>query len=149
MNGIHRVVLKVSGGRVGWKAGSMPVLELTTIGRKSGQPRSVMLTSPVQEGDTVVIVASRGGDDTHPAWFLNLQANPEVEVAYVFLERADGPVVSVLGSAELEIARAKLEETIARITEREFPVAAPEERDWSLCRGCPALRGLCTGHEPS
>jgi deazaflavin-dependent oxidoreductase (nitroreductase family) len=59
----------------------MPVLELTTIGRKSGQPRSVMLTSPLQEGDTVVIVASRGGDDVHPAWFLNLRDNPNVEVA--------------------------------------------------------------------
>src|SRR6266849_5916488 len=58
----------------------MPVLELTTIGRKSGQPRSVMLTSPVQEGTTVVVVASRGGDDHHPSWFLNLRDNPDVEV---------------------------------------------------------------------
>ena len=60
---------------------NMPVLELTTIGRKSGQPRSVMLTSPYQEGSTVVIVASRGGDDHHPAWFLNLRDHPEVEVS--------------------------------------------------------------------
>lgn len=59
----------------------MPVLELTTTGRKSGQPRSVLLTSPHQEGDTWVVVASRGGDDTHPAWFLNLRDNPEVEVS--------------------------------------------------------------------
>ncbi len=81
MNGAHRALLKVSGGRIGWTAGKMPVLELTTIGRKSGQRRSVMLTSPVQEGDTMVIVASKGGEDTHPAWYLNLVANPEVEVA--------------------------------------------------------------------
>ena len=60
----------------------MPVLELTTTGRKSGQRRSVMLTSPLQEGDTIVIVASRGGDDQHPAWFLNLRDNASVEVAY-------------------------------------------------------------------
>lgn len=59
----------------------MPVLELTTIGRKSGTPRSVMLTAPVQDGAKLVVVASRGGDDTHPAWFLNLRANPDVEVA--------------------------------------------------------------------
>ena len=39
-----------------------------------------MLTSPVQEGDTVVIVASYGGDNRHPTWFLNLRANPDVEV---------------------------------------------------------------------
>jgi deazaflavin-dependent oxidoreductase (nitroreductase family) len=81
MNTIHRGVLKLSGGRLGWEAAKMPVLELTTTGRKSGQPRSVMLTSPVQEGTTIVVVASRGGDDQHPAWFLNLRDSPEVEVA--------------------------------------------------------------------
>lgn len=81
MNAMHRGLLKLTGGRVGWQAGPMPVLELTTIGRKSGQPRSVMLTSPVQEGDTWVIVASRGGDDHHPAWFLNLRDRPDVDVS--------------------------------------------------------------------
>jgi deazaflavin-dependent oxidoreductase (nitroreductase family) len=81
MNTLHRGLLKLSGGRVGWTGMNMPVLELTTTGRKSGQPRSVMLTSPLQEGTTIVIVASRGGDDTHPAWFLNLRDNPVVEVA--------------------------------------------------------------------
>jgi deazaflavin-dependent oxidoreductase (nitroreductase family) len=82
MNAVHRSFLKLTGGRVGWRASDMPVLRLTTIGRKSGQPRSVMLTSPIQEGSTLVVVASRGGDDTHPAWFLNLRDNPEVEVSY-------------------------------------------------------------------
>jgi deazaflavin-dependent oxidoreductase (nitroreductase family) len=81
MNGVHRLVLGATGGKVGWDAGGMPVVELTTVGRKSGQPRSVMLTSPLQEGDTYVVVASRGGDDHHPAWFLNLRDNPEVEVS--------------------------------------------------------------------
>jgi len=81
MNAIHRTLLTVTFGKVGWSAAGMPVLELTTTGRRSGQPRSCMLTSPLQIGDTYVIVASRGGDDHHPAWFLNLQANPEVEVA--------------------------------------------------------------------
>ena len=80
MNGFHRGLMKLTGGRVGWQAGSMPVVELTTTGRKSGQPRTVLLTSPVQEGSTYVVVASRGGDDQHPAWFLNLRDNPDVEV---------------------------------------------------------------------
>jgi deazaflavin-dependent oxidoreductase (nitroreductase family) len=80
MNAVHRGILTLSGGRLGWEAADMPVLELTTTGRKSGQPRSTMLTTPVQDGSTLVIVASRGGDDHHPAWFLNLQANPAVEV---------------------------------------------------------------------
>lgn len=82
MNGVHRAMLKLTGDRLGWTVSNMPALELTTIGRKSGQPRSVMLTSPLQEGSTIVVVASRGGDDTHPAWFLNLRDNPDVEVAY-------------------------------------------------------------------
>ena len=60
----------------------MSALELTTTGRKSGQPRTVMLTSPTQEGTTIVIVASRGGDDHHPGWFLNLRDNPDVQVAF-------------------------------------------------------------------
>ena len=81
MNGVHRALLKVSGGRFGWEAAKMPVLELTTTGRKTGQARSVMLTSPLQEGTTIVVVASRGGDDNHPAWFLNLRDNPEVQVS--------------------------------------------------------------------
>jgi deazaflavin-dependent oxidoreductase (nitroreductase family) len=80
-NAVHRGLLKLSFGRFGWEFGNMPVVELTTTGRKSGQKRTVMLTSPLQEGDTIVVVASRGGDDTHPAWFLNLRDNPAVEVS--------------------------------------------------------------------
>jgi deazaflavin-dependent oxidoreductase (nitroreductase family) len=80
MNGTHRALLKLSFGKVGWSFSGMPVLELTTIGRKSGRTRAVMLTSPLREGRTLVVVASRGGDDKPPAWLLNLQANPAVEV---------------------------------------------------------------------
>ena len=82
MNAIHRVILGVSGGRKGWEAANMPVLELTTIGRQSGKPRTVLLTSPLQEHGNIVIVASRGGDDHHPAWFVNLRDNPQVQVKY-------------------------------------------------------------------
>ena len=82
MNTVHRGILKLTGNRFGMSLLKMPVLELTTVGRKSGVKRSVMLTSPLQLGDTIVVVASRGGDDTHPAWFLNLRDNPDVEVAY-------------------------------------------------------------------
>jgi deazaflavin-dependent oxidoreductase (nitroreductase family) len=80
MNALHRTVLKISGGRAGWTAANMPVLKLTTTGRKTGASRSVMLTSPLQEGMTLIVVASRGGDDKPPAWFLNVQANPDVGV---------------------------------------------------------------------
>jgi len=59
----------------------MPVLELTTTGRKTGQPRTVMITAPVRVGDALVVVASRGGDDHNPGWFLNLRHDPNVQVS--------------------------------------------------------------------
>ena len=80
ISGVHRALFKASGGKLLKKGAGMPVLVLTTTGRKSGQPRSTMLTSPLQFDGKVVIVASRGGDDRNPDWFLNLEANPGVEV---------------------------------------------------------------------
>ena len=80
MNQIHRGLMTISGGRFGWTVDNMAVLELTTTGRKSGQPRSTMLTVTWRDGDTVAIVASRGGDDHDPAWFLNLRDDPAVTV---------------------------------------------------------------------
>ena len=80
-NGMHRAMMKLTGGRFGWDLANMPVVELTTTGRKSGKPRSVMLTSPIQDGATIVLVGSRGGDDHHPAWVLNIRDNPDVEVS--------------------------------------------------------------------
>ena len=98
MNGVHRAILKISGGRLGWHASGMPMLQLTTTGRKSGQRRSTMLSSPIQAGDSYLIVASRGGDDKHPAWFLNLLDNPHVEV--VIQGRPMEPRIARVVSAE-------------------------------------------------
>ena len=64
MNAVHRAVIAVSFGKLGWTLSGRPALELTTTGRKSGQPRSTMLTSPLQIGDALVVVASRGGTTT-------------------------------------------------------------------------------------
>jgi deazaflavin-dependent oxidoreductase (nitroreductase family) len=58
----------------------MPVVLLTTTGRKSGLPRTTMLATPIEENDRLVVIASNGGDERHPDWFLNLLANPDVEV---------------------------------------------------------------------
>jgi deazaflavin-dependent oxidoreductase (nitroreductase family) len=80
INGVHRVILAVTRGRLGWQVGTMPVLELATTGRRSGRRRTTLLSSPLQRDDAVLLVASRGGDDRHPAWFLNLLEDPDVEV---------------------------------------------------------------------
>ena len=76
----HRAVFDLTKGKITGKASGMPVVKLTTVGRKSGQQRTTMLTSPLVEGDNVTLVASFGGDDRDPAWFSNLAANPDVEI---------------------------------------------------------------------
>jgi deazaflavin-dependent oxidoreductase (nitroreductase family) len=76
---MHRWLYQVSGGRIGRRMNRMPVLLLITTGRKSGKRRPAALQY-VPDGDAFVVIASHAGEPTHPAWFLNLQANPEVEV---------------------------------------------------------------------
>jgi deazaflavin-dependent oxidoreductase (nitroreductase family) len=64
---------------LGGGTGTCPTLLLTTVGRKSGEP----LTLPLiygRHGDAWVVIASKGGAPAHPAWYLNLQAQPEVGV---------------------------------------------------------------------
>ncbi|MEY2476291.1 MAG: hypothetical protein QOG87_1606 [Actinomycetota bacterium] len=80
VNVVHRAIYNATRGRIGGSGMGMPVVILTTIGRKSGQPRTTMLTTPLEDGDRVIVVASWGGDDRHPQWYLNLQANPDVEL---------------------------------------------------------------------
>jgi len=72
----------------------------------------------------------------------------EVEVAYVFLEHPDEPVLAMLRPAEMVAGRGRLEAAIARIEAGEFPPAPPSSRNWDLlCRGCPALGRTCSGPE--
>ena len=80
VTGIHRAIFNVSKGRIFGKAFGMPVIELITTGRRSGKERSTMLAVPIADSERLVLVASYGGDDRHPAWYLNLRANPEVRV---------------------------------------------------------------------
>jgi deazaflavin-dependent oxidoreductase (nitroreductase family) len=70
-----------SGGKRGVTMAGMPVLLLTTRGRKTGKTRTVPVVSFV-EGDQTYVIASMGGQPQHPAWFFNLEAHPEVEVQF-------------------------------------------------------------------
>ena len=73
-------IYRASGGKLGAKfVGGAPVFLLITKGRKSGEPRTAPLIY-LQDGDDYVLVASKGGMSHHPAWYLNLEANPECEV---------------------------------------------------------------------
>lgn len=131
MNSAHRALQWVTRGRVGWIIGGMPVIELTTIGRRSGVARTTMLTSPLRDGDAYVVVASRGGDDQHPAWFLNLRDNPRVEVVV-----SGGPRTPMLARVATAEERARMWPIIAKKysnyagyqqrTQREIPLVLLE-----------------------
>ncbi len=132
MNVVHRSLLTVSGGRIGGTLGKMPVYRVTTTGRTSGRPRTVMLTSPVRTGDSWVFVASKGGDDRHPEWYRNMVANPVFTV-----EPAEGgePMTLVARTASAD-EKAELWPRIVaayrgyagyqRRTERDIPVVVAE-----------------------
>jgi deazaflavin-dependent oxidoreductase (nitroreductase family) len=68
-----------NGAGLGGTFQNIPVALLTTIGRKTGEPR----VSPLyflRDGDRVIVAASRGGSDKNPMWYLNIKANPMVQV---------------------------------------------------------------------
>ena len=73
---IHRGLYKLTGGTLGANLGGRPMLLLTTTGRKSGKKRATPLQY-LRDGETMVVVASNGGNKNHPAWLYNIQANPE------------------------------------------------------------------------
>jgi deazaflavin-dependent oxidoreductase (nitroreductase family) len=77
--GVHEKVYKATDGRIGHRVLGVPCLLLRTEGRRSGAIRTNGLVYAKDEDDYVV-VASKGGDPKPPAWLLNLEANPDVEV---------------------------------------------------------------------
>jgi deazaflavin-dependent oxidoreductase (nitroreductase family) len=76
---INRFLFQLTNGKIGGRFGKVDILLLTTTGRKSGEKRTVPLQY-FRDGEELVLVASNAGDDRHPAWWLNLQANPRAEV---------------------------------------------------------------------
>jgi F420H(2)-dependent quinone reductase len=76
MTSVHTALYKASGGRVGGTYQGAPIALVESVGRKSGKRRTHPLIAAA-DGESLVIVASKGGIDRHPAWYLNLKANPE------------------------------------------------------------------------
>jgi deazaflavin-dependent oxidoreductase (nitroreductase family) len=125
----HRFWWRVSGGRLGAKMGRLPVIELITTGRRSGEPRSVLL-SCVERPHGYIVVASNAGAASHPAWWLNLQASPEATVRRagsqetVHARRLEGTERDELWSAFVAAHRGY--EGYAEATDREIPVVLLE-----------------------
>jgi F420H(2)-dependent quinone reductase len=76
---IHRTVYRASDGKMGKTFFGSPILLLTTTGRKTRQLRTWPLTY-LQEANRLILLAANGGQPNHPAWYLNLRANPRVSV---------------------------------------------------------------------
>ena len=80
MTALNTWVYRATGGRLGSKfLRGAPVCLITTVGRKTGRKRTVALIY-LEDGDDVILVASKGGMTHHPQWFLNMEANPQVWV---------------------------------------------------------------------
>jgi F420H(2)-dependent quinone reductase len=77
--GIHRDLYRLSGGRIGGRIGKLPILLLTTTGRRTGRQRTTPLGFE-RDGANLVVIASNGGMDWPPAWWLNLEQTPEASV---------------------------------------------------------------------
>jgi deazaflavin-dependent oxidoreductase (nitroreductase family) len=74
---VHRSLYRLTGGRVGRRLVNNDMLLLTTRGRKTGEPHTVPLLYLEEEG-TLAVIASYGGRDHHPEWYLNLVDDPSV-----------------------------------------------------------------------
>lgn len=79
LSAIHRAIYSATGGRVGNRIVGMPVLLLTTVGRKTGKQRTSPLTY-FEDGGAIVLVGSYGGRPNNPDWFENLMAAGEADV---------------------------------------------------------------------
>jgi len=75
----HRAAYRLTRGRLLGRVAGMPVLLLTTTGRRSGRARTTPLTF-FQAGDDLAVVASNGGEDRPPSWWLNLQHDPSASI---------------------------------------------------------------------
>jgi F420H(2)-dependent quinone reductase len=79
ISGTHEFWYRLSGGLIGGRFGHLPVLLLTTTGRKSGRKRTTPLVY-LADGENMVVIASNGGSDRHPQSWLNLRSQPKAEV---------------------------------------------------------------------
>ena len=136
MSAAHTRLYRLSGGHIGkkWHVGSalrkgVPTCLVTTIGAKSGQPRTVPLLF-MPDGDNIVLVASQGGLPSNPAWLYNVRKNPDVTVQVMrSVRRMRARVAS---PAERDVLWPKLVELYADFasyqswTDREIPVVICE-----------------------
>lgn len=126
---VHEFAYRSTGGRIGGRFQRAPMLLLDTVGRKSGKRRTHPLIG-FEDGDNLVVIASKGGIDKHPAWWHNLRAMDSTEVNWygdkrvVAPREADGPERDRLWNRAVELYP-QYADYEAR-TERRIPVVVLE-----------------------
>lgn len=127
---VHQMIYEGTGGLIGHRILGLPTLLLHTTGRKSGKARTIALVY-ARDGDRYLVVPSKGGADEPPAWLLNLEAQPQVEIQIARDRRP--ATATVIGHDDPDFARVwKLADehnrgrysTYQGLTERKIPVVA-------------------------
>jgi deazaflavin-dependent oxidoreductase (nitroreductase family) len=121
----HVKVYRETNGETGYLWNGAPILLLTTTGRTSGQARTSALIFG-RDGDDLLLVASQGGAPTHPNWYHNLSANPDVEV------QVEGDVFAATARTATDEEKARLWSIMTEVwpnydsyqerTDRQIPV---------------------------
>jgi F420H(2)-dependent quinone reductase len=125
MSVVHRALYRLTGGRLVGSVWNLSILLLTTTGRKTGVARTTPLCY-FEDGDDLVVVASNGGRDWFPDWWLNLQSEPHATVEIgrthrrVVARAADPDERARLWAALIAVAPGYLE--YERRTSREIPL---------------------------
>lgn len=128
---MHRGVFRLTRGRIGGRFGKAPILLLTTTGRRSGKARTTPVIY-VRDGAAWVVAASNGGRDDHPAWYVNLLANPSVTVD------AGSTRTAATASAVAPEERARLWAALVAIYRQYEDYRKATEREIPLVRLMPA-----------
>lgn len=122
---LHRMLFRLSKGRIAGRINGMETILLTTTGRKSGMPRTVPLLF-LEDGASMVIVASNSGGRTHPDWWFNIQSTPLVTVT---TRRGDASMTARPATPEESTrmwprlaATNVMYEYYPKVTEREIPL---------------------------
>jgi len=126
---VHRRIVAASGGRRGlWapKPGKWGALRLTTTGRRSGEPRSVIV-GYFQDGPNLVSLAMNGWGEAEPAWWLNLQSEPRAIV-----DLAGGRQLGVVGRRAVGDERSRLWQRWREIDEGLDAYAARRPRETAI-----------------
>ena len=122
---LHTKLYRLSGGRFGHSTGALTNLLLTTTGRKTREKRTCPLAY-LRDGDRYVLIASNGGNENHPAWYLNLQADPRATLD-VGAERVDVEASTAAGDERTRLWKAAVASNpqytmYESITTRRIPV---------------------------